>query len=344
MSPYGAAVALPPVRRVVALCLALVVAVSTVTLAPRPARAATLSELKAQLAALRKEAEPAGAAYNAAVDRLEATQARIKRTDKRIKAANKKLASAEATLAMRADALYREGGDLALFEFVLGSTTWDEFVNRLEYATIIAANDAALVGDIKDTKAELKADRAQLVKDAAAEKKDVAEAKRKLATVEAVLNSKKAQYDRVLSQIAAQRARHGDSYPPGPDGMVFPVRGVHYYANTWGAPRSGGRRHMGTDIMSPKGTPVVAVSSGRVNAHWNTLGGKSITLTGDNGWQYYYAHLNGYAVRSGHVRRGQVIGYVGNTGNASGGANHLHFQMGPHGNWVNPYPYLRRME
>jgi murein DD-endopeptidase MepM/ murein hydrolase activator NlpD len=96
--------------------------------------------------------------------------------------------------------------------------------------------------------------------------------------------------------------------------------------------------------MSPKGTPVVAVTSGRVRVHWNSLGGKSITLTGDNGWEYYYAHLNDYTVGSGRVKRGQLIAHVGNTGNASGGAHHVHFQMGPHGNWVNPYPYLRRME
>lgn len=331
-------------RRSVTLLAALLVVVSATPLAPVPARAATLSQLKAQLADLRRQAVPAGRAYEAAVDRLEATQWRISRVDKRIKAANRKLASAEATLAMRADALYREGGDMALFQFVLGASSWDEFVNRLDYASMIASNDAALVADVKDTRARLKADRAELVAQSKQEKKELATAKRKMTAMESVLQTKKAQYDRVLAGIASQRARQGDSYPPGPDGMVFPVRGVHYYANTWGAPRSGGRRHMGTDIMSPKGTPVVACSSGRANVHWNSLGGKSITVTGDNGWSYYYAHLNGYAIRSGRVRRGQLIGYVGNSGNAVGGPNHLHFQMGPRGNWVNPYPYLRRME
>jgi murein DD-endopeptidase MepM/ murein hydrolase activator NlpD len=96
--------------------------------------------------------------------------------------------------------------------------------------------------------------------------------------------------------------------------------------------------------MASRGTIVVATASGYARPHYSGLGGKSITLTGDNGWAFYYAHLNGYAIKAGHVKAGQVIGYVGNTGNAAGGACHLHFQMGPHSNWVNPYPYLRAME
>jgi murein DD-endopeptidase MepM/ murein hydrolase activator NlpD len=182
----------------------------------------------------------------------------------------------------------------------------------------------------------------QLVADAKVEKKDLAVAARDRDILERQLSAKRLQYDRLMAALAAQS---GGSHPPGPNGMVFPVRGVHYYSNTWGAPRSGGRHHMGTDVMSPKGTPVVAVTNGVAYPHSSGLGGKSITLTGDNGWQYYYAHLNGYAIHGRvRVKAGQVIGYVGNTGNARGGANHLHFQMGPHGRWVNPYSYLRGME
>jgi len=328
-------------RSRVSFLLVLVMAVALLAWIPSPAGAATLSELRAQLAALRKEAAPAGDAYEAALSKLERTQTKIRSTDASIKKAEKKLAAAEATLSVRADAIYREGGDLALFEFIVGATSWDDFVNRYEYATMIAESDASLVAEMKTTRARLKSDRADLAKLAAEQKADLKDAKKKMTAMEAALAKKKAQYDRVLASISAQS---GGSHPPGPDGMVFPVQGVNYYRNTWGAPRSGGRTHKGTDIMSPKGTPCVAVVAGRIDAHWSSLGGKSITLRGDNGWQYYYAHLNGYAVTSGRVKRGQLIGYVGNTGNAAGGPNHLHFQMGPGGRWVNPYPYLRRME
>lgn len=328
-------------------CLALLVCLSVGALAPVHAVAATLTQLRAQLEAIRRDVAPAGDAYESAATRLEDTQYRIKRTDARIKAQTKKLAAAEKRLGARADAMYRAGGEDSMVGFVLGSTTWADFVTRLDYVTLIASNDAALVGEVKTTRTGLQKDRAQYAADAKVQSKQVVALKARYDVLEARLATKRGEYDRVLGQIAAQMARENPaqgSYPAGPNGMVFPVRGMHFYANTWGAPRSGGRRHMGTDIMSPKGTPVVAVSSGRASPHSSGLGGKSITLTGDNGWQYYYAHLNGYAISGGRVKAGQLIGYVGNTGNASGGANHVHFQMGPGGRWVNPFSYLRSME
>jgi murein DD-endopeptidase MepM/ murein hydrolase activator NlpD len=309
-----------------------------------PAAAASLTQLRQQLDALRQQAIPITNAYDAAETKLEDTQYRIKKTDARIKAATKKLTTSENTLALRADEMYREGGEMGAYEFILGAASWDDFVTRLDFVTLIASNDAGLVSDVKDTRAQLQADRAQMVKDAAVERQDFVEASQKQHSMEDALAAKKGEYDRVLAAIAAQMPKGGSSYPPGPDGMIFPVRGMHSYSDTWGAPRSGGRHHMGTDIMSPRGTPVVAVCSGSVRPHWNNLGGNSITLNGTNGWVYYYAHLSRYAVKGGRVKAGQVIGYVGNTGDAAGGACHLHIQMGPHGNWVDPYPYLRRME
>ena len=114
------------------------------------------------------------------------------------------------------------------------------------------------------------------------------------------------------------------------------------FRDTWGAPRSGGRSHKGTDIFSPKGTRVVAVNDGRVRITNGGLGGKSIWLYGSDGNAYYYAHLDSWQVASGaRVKQGDLIATVGNTGNARGGANHTHFQLHPGGGAPrNPYPTL----
>jgi len=309
---------------------------------PLTASAATVAQLRQQMAALRDTAKPAGDAYESAVTDVENTKYRIKQANTRISAATKKLTAAQDALGARADALYREGGDMGVIEFVLGSESFDDFVTRLDLITIIADGDATLIRTVSNTRASLRSDKAQLTSDLKNENAVLATASRRYAILQGRLKAMQAQYDRLLAAVSAGS---GSKNPPGPNGLVFPVRGAHYYGNSWGYPRPGGRHHMGTDIMAARGTPVVAVTSGSARPHWNSLGGNSITITGSNGWSYYYAHLNKYAIHGTvHVKAGQVIGYVGNTGDARGGPTHLHFQMGPHARWVNPYPYLRAME
>ena len=110
------------------------------------------------------------------------------------------------------------------------------------------------------------------------------------------------------------------------------------FTNDWGMPRSGGRRHKGTDMLSPRGTPVVANVGGSVRGHSSSLGGISYYLTGDDGNEYYGAHLSALSGVTGRVEQGTVIGFVGDSGNARG-TNHLHFEIHPGGGGaVNPYP------
>jgi len=123
-------------------------------------------------------------------------------------------------------------------------------------------------------------------------------------------------------------------------GIVCPVAGPRAFGDTWGAARSGGRSHEGVDMMSPGGTPLVAVESGSVQFKTTRLGGNSVWLNGNSGTRYFYAHLSAWEGSSRSVSQGEVIGYVGATGNTT--ANHLHFEVHPGGGRaVNPYPYVR---
>jgi murein DD-endopeptidase MepM/ murein hydrolase activator NlpD len=97
---------------------------------------------------------------------------------------------------------------------------------------------------------------------------------------------------------------------------------------------------VGVDMMSPAGTPLVAVESGSVQFKTTSLGGNSAWVNGNSGTRYFYAHLSGWEGSSRSVSQGEVIGYVGATGNTS--VNHLHFEVHPGGGRaVNPYPYVR---
>jgi len=322
--------------------------IAATLLLPAQAVAKSASELKKDLERLKSEVRDAGRAYDKAYWALDATDVRIENTDKRITAAQAELAAARKRLATQVSSMYR-GEDVDYLTVLLGSASFDELVTRMEYLQRIGEADAVEIDRIEKLEAQLRTDRAKL----AAERKKRAGAVKKLSSEKTALQKrlrgKEAEFEAVRAELAKVRSggsSSGAKYVPGPNGMVFPVQGAYYYSNTWGASRSGGRRrHQGTDIMAPRGTPCVAVLSGTVTSKENRLGGKTIWLRASNGWTFYYAHLDTYKVRSGRVSAGQVIGTVGDTGNARGGSPHLHFEIHPGGGGaVNPYPYLRAME
>ena len=94
-------------------------------------------------------------------------------------------------------------------------------------------------------------------------------------------------------------------------------------------------------MMSPSGTPLVAVVAGDATMRTNVLGGNIVSLMGVDGNRYYYAHLSAWEGSSRSVSAGEVIGYVGATGDTT--ANHLHFEIHPGGGAaVNPNPTVRQ--
>jgi murein DD-endopeptidase MepM/ murein hydrolase activator NlpD len=152
---------------------------------------------------------------------------------------------------------------------------------------------------------------------------------------------------RLAAIAAAKRTGAARGLPlSATPGMICPMDpAVIHFTDTWGAPRSGGRTHKGTDVFAPMGQPEYAVYDGTVRVYVNHLGGNSVWLYTDMGVDFYYAHLSGWpsGLKTGdHVTQGQIIGYNGNSGNAYGGAPHLHFQIHPGGGSpVNPYPTLK---
>ncbi len=133
--------------------------------------------------------------------------------------------------------------------------------------------------------------------------------------------------------------------------VVFPIVGDYEdpLINSWGYPRAPGtidaHWHEGIDIFAPNGTPLVAAEAGEItDIGFGTLGGLKIWIMGESGTRWYYAHLDSFnpdLIVGDFVTAGDLIGYVGASGNAVGTPPHLHLQIHPDsGRPVNPYPYL----
>jgi murein DD-endopeptidase MepM/ murein hydrolase activator NlpD len=120
-----------------------------------------------------------------------------------------------------------------------------------------------------------------------------------------------------------------------------PVDGGHSFVNDFGMAKGGDRFHDGVDLFADRGTPVVAPVTGEVEQVRGDNAGLQVTLRGDDGHTYIGTHLDDFGA-DGRVAAGEVIGYVGSTGNAAGTAPHLHFEIYRDGqDLINPYPTLR---
>jgi murein DD-endopeptidase MepM/ murein hydrolase activator NlpD len=134
---------------------------------------------------------------------------------------------------------------------------------------------------------------------------------------------------------------------PAPTSLPVPVDGVRarQIADTWGGPRSGGRKHQGVDIFAPRGTIVRSTTRGLVVRRGTVnLGGQAVSILGPGLVVHYYAHLDAFgSFELGDVvNEGDILGYVGDTGNAQGTPFHLHYGVYvPTRGAVNPWPMLK---
>lgn len=159
-----------------------------------------------------------------------------------------------------------------------------------------------------------------------------------------------------LPLTPAQQSSARVIVPPdfGTDDLAIPVAGIEKASlvDTWGASRVG-HLHSAIDIMAPRGSLVVSATSGTVIKLFTSRAGGLTVYVADatKTWVYYYAHLDSYAPNlavGNKVAQGDILGFVGTTGNASPDAPHLHFEierLPPGGEWwrgeaVNPYPIL----
>ncbi len=213
----------------------------------------------------------------------------------------------------------------------------DQAAQAAERAAELAEADLAFVEDLRQQ--------------AAAAAASVAAEERAQARVVAALRTTASETSALLSRVAARQAQLRSELARARGGLLCPVVGAvvgRNFINDWGFPRSGGRQHRGNDIFAPRGTPLVAMDDAviiRANTASNrsALGGITLTLRGSDGTEWYYAHLDTIAAGVGvgrSVARGQQVGTVGSTGNASATSPHLHLERRTSAGSVNPWPVL----
>jgi peptidoglycan LD-endopeptidase LytH len=262
-------------------------------------------------------------------------------------------------------ALKTQVQELAVREYMRGGTSvpllFEKDINAVARARAmvkyVTLGDVQSIDRYRATRQDLAAASRRLSDQLASQRAAVARVQAEQKAAEADLNRLAAEEAKRAQQQAAAKTAASKSAGPAaapkaptagrPTGQiatgpwVCPVQGPHSFSDDYGQPRPGGRAHQGNDILSPRGTPVVANVAGTMQQHPNGLGGLAYFLEGDDGHEYYGAHLDSFSGASGHVPIGTVIGYVGNTGDAAGGPTHLHFEIHPAGHTpTDPYPTL----
>jgi peptidoglycan LD-endopeptidase LytH len=342
-----------------------------------------LDQKYSELDALQDRLNDLADKYNAAESREGELEDEILQVQEKISTNERDLATARVQLEERLVGIYKDGSDTTSYYLDVFFSEEDlaSVIERFDALDQIAKDDQALFDKVEGYLEDSKTNKALLEQKKAQKSDEVKELKRLQEDASAKLQAATTEYQGLKEQIetlqtairradaraaaaaaarraaalraraAAARANSGSSSGGGGSvisgSFVFPVRGPHSYVDSWGAPRSGGRTHKGTDIMAARNTPLVACVSGtiyKINFYDKGLGGRTIYVRGSNGTLFYYAHCNSIAsgMSTGkYVSAGTVIAYVGNSGDARNGPTHCHFSIIIGGVYINPYPTLR---
>lgn len=299
-----------------------------------------LDEVEREVDDLQERLDAATQRFEDVRARVEATEAELAQLQERAQKLEAQAAEADAALADRARDAFKYGGD-SVIATMLSSEGVEGAVERAQFLEVLSGRDRGQLEQALALRSQLDQTE-QLIEDRA---EQLATLEAQLAEEREVLDEQLTSKQALAADLRAIAARQREINNSVQSGVYACIHDANSFVDSWGAPRSGGRAHKGVDVMAPYGAPVYAFTHGRISRlSSGGLGGISLYLWGDDGNEYFYTHLAGYAdgVHVGQrVEAGQKIAVNGDTGNARG-TPHVHFELHPGGGGaINPYPYMR---
>lgn len=318
--------------------------------APAGARRLLVVEGRPSASELRDQANEAAGRYNRAQAEAARLESQITQLEGEIAALEAEMAPLRAVVTRRAVAIYKGSRGLEALSALGQVADPVEGARRARMAAQVSAQDLRALEALGRSAAELRERRTALGVRYQEQQDVLAAMEGERGELEATLGrmAREGVRSRLVREPRVSRGTARSEAPaPAPGeipvatGFICPIAGPVAFTDSWGDPRSGGRRHKGTDLMNPRGTDNVAVVSGEMESHHSGAGGLSVYLHGDDGNTYFYAHLQEVVGPNRRVAQGEVIGRTGNSGNARGASPHTHFEIHLGGaSAINPYPTI----